>query len=55
MTLQLANSAAVLQPVQVPLIFWAFATLGHRPAPAVLSVLEARVRSVSSDLTAQVG
>ena len=44
----------MLQPLQVPLIFWAFAMLGHSPAPAVLLALEARVRSLSSHLTAQV-
>ena len=51
---QLADGAAMLQPVQAPLIFWAFAVLGHCPAPAVLVALEAQVRSLSSHLTAQV-
>ena len=51
---QLAESAATLEPAQLPLVLWAFASLGHRPTPGVLTALEGQARLVSSQLTAQV-
>lgn len=52
--MQAAIEAETLQPSQVPLLYWAFASQGYCPVVAVLTALEARVKKCSPQMTTQV-
>lgn len=52
--MQAAAIAQDLEADQLPLVYWAFATLGHCPSEAVLAVLDARVLQGAPQLSAQV-
>ena len=52
--MQAAALAQELEADQLPLVYWAFATLGYCPIAASLAVLDARAMCISSQLSAQV-
>ena len=52
--LQAAENAQELEPEQLPLVYWAFATLGYCPSAAVLALLDGHVLRTASQLSAQV-
>jgi hypothetical protein len=49
-----AECASGLQASQVPLVYWAFASLGYCPVAPVLAALDDQVRRKSTQLSAQV-
>lgn len=52
--MQAAALAQELEADQLPLVYWAFATLRYSPSAEVLEVLDARVLGIASHLSAQV-
>ena len=52
--LQAAENAQELEAEQLPLVYWAFATLGYCPSAAVLALLDGHVLRMASQLSAQV-
>ncbi len=52
--MQAAALAQQLEADQLPLVYWAFATLGYCPTAAALAALDARAMCISSQLSAQV-
>ncbi len=52
--LQAAENAQELEAEQLPLMYWAFATLGYCPCAAVLALLDGHVLRMASQLSAQV-
>lgn len=52
--MQTAVLAQTLEADQLPLVYWAFATLAYCPTAAVLAALDARAMCISSQLSAQV-
>ena len=54
MLLQAAENAQELEAEQLPLVYWAFATLGYCPSAAVLALLDGHVLRMASQLSAQV-
>ena len=52
--LQAAENAKELEADQLPLVYWAFATLSYCPSAAVLALLDGHVLRMASGLSAQV-
>ena len=52
--LQAAENAQELEAEQLPLVYWAFATLCYCPSAAVLALLDGHVLRMASQLSAQV-
>ena len=52
--MQAAALAQDLEADQLPVVYWAFATLGYCPSAVVMAELDARALCVASQLSAQV-
>ena len=52
--MQAAALAQDLEADQLPLVYWAFATLGYGPSVAVVAALDTRSLCLASQMSAQV-
>ena len=52
--MQAAALAQDLEADQLPLVYWAFATLAYSPSVAVMAALDTRALCLASQLSAQV-